>query len=364
MLVPNQKLVSSALLSSAIAACVVGGGLKAVAQDAKQQIGPDALWGPGMSEMQMIQQNCASAGTQFRECFANGMQKSGASPQAVAFTNMTGNTGYMRDFRQTGRVSIAYVYFPFRANENQGAYLVNGTPSMIDIDNQSLLAQNQLAKNPTYTQLAKKYPEITLFPGDRDGTSYLVAGKLSSGGQRFIVPYNLQNQCHACEQVGIAKFAFDFDRTGKFLGTKLLGVTADVAATGAEKTAQTTPAKTTPPASTYRPGPWQPVTRINPQNPVTVTLINNTGVNLKYNLLDDKGEVDLPAGSSKQLSRFSLPANIAIYNPAAAGNVVRTEGLNFTPSATNNDLQITIQSVSNGDDGVVNISPSGAIYVY
>lgn len=356
MLVSNQKLVASALLGTIAA----GVGVRVEAQNV-QQIGPNALWGPGMSIMQSIQQDCAVAGTQFGECFVNGMQKSGASPQAVAFARMTDNTGYMRDFRQTGRVSVAYVYFPFRANDNQGAYLVNGTPSMVDIDNQTLLAQNELAKDPTYAELAKKYPQITIFPGDRNGTNYLVA-ESSRYGQRFIVPYNLRNQCHACEQLGVAKFAFNFDPGGKFLGTNLFSITAGAAA-GGEQQAQMTPATNTPPASTYRPGFWQPVARINPKSPVTITLINNTGMNLKYNLLDDKGEVDLPAGSSKQLSRFSLPANIAIYNSVASDSRMPV-GLNFTPSATNNDLQVTIQSVSNGDDAVVNISPTGAIYVY
>lgn len=220
----NQKLVSRTL-SGVIAAAVVGGSLRAEAQNAKQ-IGPNALWGPGMSEMQMIRQGCASTGSQFSKCFAEEMQKFGASPQAVAFTRMIGDTGYMRDFRQVGRVSIAYVYFPFRANENQGAYLVNGTPSLIDIDDQSLLAQNELKKNPIYTRLAQKYPDVAIFPGDRSGTTYLIADKLLGGGQRFIVGYRLQNACHACAQVGTAKFAFNFDRTGKFLGTRLFSVTA------------------------------------------------------------------------------------------------------------------------------------------
>lgn len=363
MLVSNKKLVSNAFFASVIATGVISGSLKAGAQNVGQPINSSALWEPGMSTMQMIRQNCSSvSGTQFGPCFANGMQQFGASPQAVAFTSMTDNTGYMRDFRQTGRVSIAYVNFPFRANENQGAYLVNGTPSMIDIDNQSLLAEDELAKNPTYAKLAQKYPEITIFPGDRSGTNYLVA-ETSRFGQRFIVPYNLRNQCHACTQLGIAKFAFNFAPTGKFLGTNLFSITAEVAAADAEPV-EALPATNTSPAKTYRPGYWQPVTRINPQSPVTVTLINNASVDLKYNLLDDKGEVDLPAGSSKQLSRFSLPANIAIYNPAAASDAARTGGLDFKPSATNNDLQITIQSVSSEDDAVVNISQTGAIYVY
>lgn len=226
MLMLDKKLVASALFSSVIATGVVGSSLNAGAQNTRQAIGSEAIWAPGMSIMQNIRQNCSSSGSQFGECFANGMQKSGASPQAVAFTRMIDNMGYMRDFRASGRVSIAYVYFPFRANENQGAYLVNGTPPLIDIDNQSLLAENELKKNPVYIGLAQKYPEVTIFPGDRSGTNYLVAKKLSGGGQRFIVSYRLQNQCHACARVGMAKFAFDFNSAGKFLGTKLFNVTA------------------------------------------------------------------------------------------------------------------------------------------
>jgi hypothetical protein len=226
MLILNKKLVSTALLASVIASAVVSSGLKVGAENAKQQLGPEALWMPGMTIMQNIRQECSSlSGPQFGKCFASGMQKSGASAQAVAFTQMIDNTGYMRDFRLAGQVSIAYVNFPFRANENQGAYLVNGTPPLIDIDDQSLLAKGELQKNPVYTRLAKKYAEVTLFPGNRNGTSYPMVEQLAGGGQRFIVDYSLHNVCHACEQVGLARFAFTFDPTGKFLGTKLISVT-------------------------------------------------------------------------------------------------------------------------------------------
>lgn len=221
-------MVARAVLSSVIATAVVGGVLKVDAQHISQAICPDAVWSPGMSIMQNIIKTCSSlSGKQFGECFANGMQKSGASPQAVSFTNKIDNTGYMRDFRRTGQVSIAYVNFPFRANENQGAYLVNGTPSLIDIDNQKLLAQGEMEKNPVYVGLAKKYSEILIFPGARSGTNYPAVEKLPRGGQRFIVDYNLRNECHACVQVGTAKFAFNFDAAGKFLGTRLVSVTAN-----------------------------------------------------------------------------------------------------------------------------------------
>jgi hypothetical protein len=193
-------------------------------QSSPQRIGPEAVWAPGMSIMQDIRQQCTSAGAPVGGCFANGMQKSGASPQAVAFTRLINNDGYARDFREVGTVDIAFVYFPFRANENQGAYLVNGTPNLIDIDDQKLLSKTELEKNPTYTSLAKQYQDITIFPGDRSGTKYLVAKSGPGGGQQFIVDYKLNNMCHACETIGTAKFAFNFDSSGKFLGTKLVSV--------------------------------------------------------------------------------------------------------------------------------------------
>ena len=80
------------------------------AQKASQVVGPDALWQPGMQTMQTIREECNSSAN-FGECFASGMQKSGASPQAVAFTKRLGDTGYLRDFRETGRVDVAYVYY-------------------------------------------------------------------------------------------------------------------------------------------------------------------------------------------------------------------------------------------------------------
>lgn len=189
-------------------------------QSSVPTIDTKALWQPGMQGMADIRKTCGSA-PDFGVCFAAQMQKEGASPQAVAFTKLTDNTGFLRDFKEAGRVDIAYVNYPFRANENQGCLLVNGSPRTVDVDDTSLLSQSDLAKNSQYAELAKKYPNIAIFPGDRSGTNYPVAEKLPGGGQRFIVSYWLLNGCHACERVGEVSFAFNFDGTGKFTGAKL-----------------------------------------------------------------------------------------------------------------------------------------------
>src|SRR5262245_60543103 len=110
----KTALIVTVILASCLAQVAAGkqGGQQADA------ISSAALWQPGMSTMESIRDECARA-TQFNECFLSKMQKSGASPQAVAFVRLNGQLGYMRDFLEAGHVDVAFVNFPFRANENQ-----------------------------------------------------------------------------------------------------------------------------------------------------------------------------------------------------------------------------------------------------
>ena len=193
------------------------------------KIGAEAVWQPGMQFMQSVRLACSNAGSNYGDCLISQMPGAGASPKAVAFSKLLeektdGQIGYMADFRKTGRVDIAYVYYPIRANENQGCLLVNGSPPIIDVDDLKLLAEDTMKSDLSYTALASKNPEVTIFPGDRGGTAYPAAEALPQGGQRFIVSYYLQKGCHACARLGTASFAFDFDSAGKFRGTEFLRV--------------------------------------------------------------------------------------------------------------------------------------------
>jgi hypothetical protein len=172
-----------------------------------------ALFQPGMSTMQMARETCTKVpGPEFGSCFVQQMQAAGASRQAVAFMHAIDNDGFMRDFKDTGRVDIAFVDYPFAANENQHCLLVNGTPHLIDVDKYDLPPKKGLAKNPTYAALLEKFPNLAVFPGDRSGTGFITAKKLPGDGQRFLVPYVLVNGCHACARTGSLQLAFDFDR--------------------------------------------------------------------------------------------------------------------------------------------------------
>lgn len=195
----------------------------------KQAIGPASVWRPSVKVMDKIRQECAnSSGQVFEECVVSAMAKSGASPEAVAFAKSSGNLAYIRDFQDTGRVDVAYVEYPFRANENQGILLVNGFPQIIDVDNLNVLPKGELQRDPLYVQLARKFPNISIWPGDRNSSKDISAETSPGGGQRFILGYRLLDGCHACQLLGYAKFAFQFDGLGNFTSIKLIGVESQI----------------------------------------------------------------------------------------------------------------------------------------
>jgi hypothetical protein len=186
-------------------------------------VGKDAEWNPSAKTISRIKQQCAEKkALDFGKCFVDSMSRAGASPQALAFARATENTGYLAHFVKMGRVDLAYVHYPFRANENAGWLLVNGDPAMIDVDALARLPKDQLESNQAYLRIKEKFPNVMLFGGDRSLKQPPKMIALSGKGQRFVVGYRLLNGCHACERVGGAQFAFDFDAESKFLVTTLL----------------------------------------------------------------------------------------------------------------------------------------------
>jgi hypothetical protein len=202
---------------------VIASPVAAAAQDTV--IGKDAEWNAKSETIRSIRQECSEKkAPDFGKCFVDLMKRAGASGEAVAFTQSTGNTGYLAHFFKMGRVDLAYVHYPFRANENEGWLLVNGDPAMIDVDALADLPKRQLEANPVYLRIKEQFPKVMLFGGDRTITHPPEMVVEPTKGQRFIVEYRLLNGCHACERVGRARFAFDFDPNGKFLDSTLLDV--------------------------------------------------------------------------------------------------------------------------------------------
>lgn len=154
------------------------------------------------------------------ECVAAVMRQGGASPQAIAFTRMIKGEGYLESLQDLGRVDLASVAYPGRANTNQAYFLVNGRPLMVSVED--LGWKVEIRHDPLYPEIVRQYPRIMLWGG---GAEFRDMEKLAGGGQRFVFAYFLVNGCHACEVGGKALVAFDFDPEGKFLGARLLRLT-------------------------------------------------------------------------------------------------------------------------------------------
>ncbi|MDP9337715.1 MAG: hypothetical protein M3P45_02485 [Acidobacteriota bacterium] len=159
-----------------------------------------------------------------QDCFAKEMKKAKATSAAVEFSRQLGEPGFVRDFKVAGAVDIAYVFYPYRANENQSCLIVNGDPAVIDVDNHKLVGAGALKYNAGYVALSKNHKEVSLWPGDRYGTETPDVEMAAMAGAHIIVNYRLREQCHACAVLGHAWYSFDFDAKGKFLGAKLMGV--------------------------------------------------------------------------------------------------------------------------------------------
>ena len=199
--------------------------LAAGAFAAKETIGPvgqDAVWQPVAGFMESIHKACDAA-PKFTECFAGQMAKQ-APPAAAAFSRAIRNDGYLRDFREVGRVDIAYVAYPFRANENQGWLLVNGSPAMVDPDDLKKLPMADMRADPAWSRLTAQKPNAAFFPGDRSGNLYPVAIINPDGSQEFVVDYKVVDGCHACAVLGSAFFSFEFNPKGKFVYAHYTGL--------------------------------------------------------------------------------------------------------------------------------------------
>ncbi len=195
--------------------------LLAVASVAHARVGDGAVWNPGEETIQRTRDACADA-EDVAKCFALAMKREGASRQAVKFARSLPTFGILRELKDTGKVDIAYVLYPFRANENYGVLLVNGRPSPIDVDDLSLLPLDQIETDLAYPDLVKRYGQLSLWPADRFNTNVPSVEVPKGGGEWFAVDYRVTDGCRACEDIGIARFGFDFDEKGRFLGAKFI----------------------------------------------------------------------------------------------------------------------------------------------
>jgi len=140
------------------------------------------------------------------------MANAGAPASAVAFTRELysqshGEFGIMTGFQNhEGPVAFGWITYPLRANTNYGLLLLNGHPSIVNVENFKLLDTKTMKSSPQFQDLRNQFPKVDVWPGDRDGKTWPNAQLGPNGGTQFVVGYPLINGCHACARAGSAIF--------------------------------------------------------------------------------------------------------------------------------------------------------------
>ncbi|MFZ3054534.1 MAG: hypothetical protein WA091_00930 [Minisyncoccales bacterium] len=193
-----------------------GRGINSVDWLGKQkEIGPSAVWSS-------FQESLGKWPTCYdSECVYKTMEQFGASPDAVAFSRLLSERGFLDEFTEMGRIDLGEVTFIGRVNSMQQYYLINGSPILISTEIKDTSSLDW-KKDKLYLEMKNKYPDVTLL-----GSSPNFAKKevLPNGNERYIFIYRFTNGCHSCATEYFANIGFDFDSKGTFLDKIFLEIT-------------------------------------------------------------------------------------------------------------------------------------------
>ena len=125
----------------------------------------------------------------------------------------------------------------------------------------------------------------------------------------------------------------------------------------------------TGPATTYRPGYWQPASRLDPTKPVTITIKNLADAPLEYEVMKTiPNPSPLPVKGTGSLVVRTFPVFLNIMTPIPEdATAYREVALTFQVlSSKDNHLLIVVKPNKDYFDGarVVNIDAQGSVYTY
>jgi len=205
-------------------------GLAAQTTTPPAQIKASAVWQMPSQFMTVAHAACEpSAPSVIGECWIGQMVKQGAPNDAVRFTRelykqSRGEFGIMTGFHKENPVAFAWITYPLRANTNYGLLLVNGKPRIVNVEDLKLLDVKTMKQSAQFQDLKGQFPKVDIWAGDRDGKIWPNSQAGADGGTQFTVGYPLRDGCRACADAGQAIFNWNFDASGKFLGTSFQGM--------------------------------------------------------------------------------------------------------------------------------------------
>ena len=152
------------------------------------------------------------------DCLVADMRKSGATPNAIDLAERlsaarNGALAWAIELHKYGPVDL--VTYDCTVCRSGGFALVNGVPNILadpSIDGNSLR---------TFAAYMSTHPNAFLLRG----IGFVEHKVLDGRGQRFIFA-NWVGDCEACAPTAILEYAFDFDNTGRQIGTQVVGLFA------------------------------------------------------------------------------------------------------------------------------------------
>lgn len=186
----------------------------AAAADGDLVVGADSVW-------QGDPATCRTAGTDVDDCLVTAMREAGASADAVAAATRLialGSPGYVSAWREVEGVGHAQITYPFRANTNQGLWLVDADGRAVDVDENVLPAGAVRLRTELQPFLAAHPDAMPFAPAQAVGTEPLPDGGVRL---RFDVP---MRTCHACADVGTLALGYDFDVDRHYQGRSVIAL--------------------------------------------------------------------------------------------------------------------------------------------
>jgi len=192
-------------------------------------VGPDAIWPATKAVLDKFDAQCRRMSIpDTGHCLVDFMAGAGAKPAALAFTRRLEGAGYLRALECHGRVSVAYVTYPFRANSNEGVLLVNGRPPLVDVSDPDRM--KDFWQDARLKAIRSRNPEAEIWASDPGRPK---VARRKGGGWRFVFMFPVRT-CRACADLARLNAAFDFDARGGVLGIFLDGVSGTASTSSAK----------------------------------------------------------------------------------------------------------------------------------
>jgi len=140
-------------------------------EDSDELVSESAIWEPTHNELAQINQNCNSNNPGYAQCFIKQISDLGAPDEAISLTRQfadqnNGVVAVLQDFHPVDSVDLGYAYFPAASETRHAWLLLNGVPSIINVDNPDLLPENEMEKDQQYVSLRQSHAKASLLLDD------------------------------------------------------------------------------------------------------------------------------------------------------------------------------------------------------